>query len=97
MSRDIRKVAVLGSGVMGVGIACHIANCGIPTLMLDIVLPLSEEDKAKGIKETDPAHRNKLAAGALERALKAKQPMAPLYTKKNAALLEIGNFEDDMA
>ena len=96
MSKEIRKVAVLGSGVMGSGIACHLANCGIPCLMLDIVLPLSDEDKAKGIKETDPAHRNKLAAGAMEKCIKARQPMAPLYVKKNADLIEVGNFTDDM-
>jgi 3-hydroxyacyl-CoA dehydrogenase len=96
MSKNITKVAVLGSGVMGCAIACHLANCGIPSLMLDIVLPLSEEDKAKGVKETDPKHRNKLAAGALEVALKAKQPMAPLYVKSSASRIQIGNFEDDM-
>lgn len=96
MSKDIRKAAVLGSGVMGCAIAAHLANCGIPSLMLDIVLPLSDEDKAKGIKETDPAHRNKLAAGALAKAVAAKQPMAPLYVKKSAELIEVGNFEDDM-
>lgn len=96
MSKDIRKVAVLGSGVMGCAIACHLANCGIPALMLDIVLPLSDDDKAKGIKETDPAHRNKLSAGALAKALAAKQPMSPLYVNTNAQLVEVGNFTDDM-
>lgn len=96
MSKDIRKVAVLGSGIMGCAIACHLANAGIPSIMMDIVLPLSEEDKAKGVRETDPKYRNKLAAGALEAAVKAKQPMAPLYVKGSAALVQIGNFEDDM-
>ncbi|HOC92000.1 MAG TPA: 3-hydroxyacyl-CoA dehydrogenase NAD-binding domain-containing protein [bacterium] len=96
MSKQIKKVAVLGSGVMGCAIACHLANCGIPSLMLDIVLPLSDEEKAKGVKKTDPAFRNKLSAGAMAVALKAKQPMAPLYVKSSAALIQIGNFEDDM-
>jgi len=96
MSKDIRKVAVLGSGVMGIGIAAHLANCGIPVLMLDIVLPLSDEDKEKGVKETDPAHRNKLAVNALANAKKAKQPLAPLYVPENADLITPGNFEDDM-
>ncbi|HOO57372.1 MAG TPA: 3-hydroxyacyl-CoA dehydrogenase NAD-binding domain-containing protein [bacterium] len=96
MAKDIKKVAVLGSGVMGCAIACHLANCGIPSLMLDIVLPLSDEDKKKGVKETDPAHRNKLAAGALQIALKARQPMAPLYVKSSGSLVQVGNFTDDM-
>jgi len=64
--------------------------------MMDIVLPLSEEDKKKGIKKTDPAFRNKLAAGAKEAAIKMKQPMAPLYVTKSADLVQVGNFEDDM-
>ncbi len=96
MSKEIRKVAVLGSGVMGSGIACHLANCGIPCYMLDIVLPLSDEDKANGVSETDPAHKNKLAVGALEKCLAAKQPMAPLYVKSNARFITPGNFEDDL-
>ncbi len=96
MSRDIKKAAVLGSGVMGCAIACHLANCGIPSIMLDIVPKLTDEDKKKGVKETDPAFRNRLSQNALNIAIKAKQPMAPLYVKKNAKLIEVGNFEDDM-
>ncbi len=96
MSKDIRKVAVLGSGVMGCAIACHLANCGIPSLMLDIVLPLSDEEKAKGVKKTDLAFRNKLAIGAKTAALKMKQPMAPLYVTSSADLVQVGNIEDDL-
>ena len=88
--RDIKRVAVLGSGVMGAAIAAHLANCGIPSIMLDIVPPkLSEEDR-KSRK-----NRNAIAAGAKAALLKAKP--APLYVKSYMDMIEIGNFEDDMA
>jgi len=64
--------------------------------MLDIVLPLSDDEKAKGVKKTDPAFRNKLAIGAKAVALKMKQPMAPLYVKSSADLVQVGNIEDDL-
>ena len=85
---DIKRAAVLGSGVMGGAIAAHLANCGIPSLMLDIVPPgLSAEDRQ------DPAKRNALAAASKAALLKTKP--APLYLPGNADLIEIGNFEDD--
>lgn len=88
--REIKRVAVLGSGVMGAAIAAHLANCGIPSVMLDIVPPnLSEEDRKK----------RKLRNGLVEKGkaglLKAKP--APLYVKSNLDMIDIGNFEDDMA
>lgn len=86
--RRIHKVAVLGSGVMGTGIACHFANIGLEVLMLDI-LPRegSEEDYKK------PAFRNSIANDALKKALKQKP--APLYLEEFADRIETGNFEDD--
>lgn len=88
--REIKRVAVLGSGVMGAAIAAHLANCGIPSVMLDIVPPnLSEEDKKNKKK------RDAIAAGAKAALLKAKP--APLYVKSYMDMIEIGNFEDDMA
>ncbi len=88
--RDIKKVAVLGSGVMGATIAAHLANCGIPSIMLDIVPPnLSDADKA------DRKKRNGFAEKGKAGLLKAKP--APLYAKSLADMIEIGNFEDDMA
>ena len=67
MSRRINKVAVLGSGVMGMGIAALFANIGLEVVVLDIVpFDLSEEDKK------NPAKRNRMAASALEAAVKAK-------------------------
>ena len=74
---------------MGAAIAAHLANCGIPSVMLDIVPPnLSEEDKK------NKAKRNAIAAGAKAALLKAKP--APLYVKSYMDMIEIGNFEDDM-
>ena len=78
MSRRIRKVAVLGSGLMGSGIACHFANIGLDVLMLDIVpFDIKEEDKSK------PAARNKIVNSALDTALKSKP--SPIYEKGYAA------------
>lgn len=88
--RDIKRVAVLGSGVMGGAIAAHLANCGIPSIMLDIVpRDLSEKDKNNKRK------RNAIADAAKAALLKAKP--APLYRKGNVDLIETGNFDDDMA
>ena len=89
MQRRIRKVAVLGSGVMGSGIAAHFANIGCEVLMLDI-LPrdLKDEDKDR------PAARNRIADGALKAALKNK--LNPLYKKDFARRITTGNLEDDL-
>lgn len=67
MVQPIQKAAVLGSGVMGSGIAAHLANVGIPTLLLDIVPgELTGEEKAKGLTLEDKQVRNRLAEGALK-------------------------------
>jgi len=88
MSRRIRKAAVLGSGVMGSGIACHFANIGLEVLLLDIVpRDLSEEEKSQ------PAARNRIVNEALKKAIKSKP--APLYDKAFASRIQTGNFEDD--
>ncbi len=87
----IRKVAVLGAGVMGSGIAAHLANAGIPVLLLDIVPPKAEPtDKADS-----KAFRNKFSLFALANLV--KQRPAPLMTQKALSLIEVGNFEDDLA
>lgn len=95
MAYQIKKAAVLGSGVMGSGIAAHLANIGIPVLLLDIVPnALTEAEEKKGLTIESPAVRNRFSAGALQKLLKQKP--APLTTKKNLTLITAGNLEDDL-
>ena len=94
MPREIRRVAVLGAGVMGSGIAAHLANAGISVVMLDIVPPkLGEGDAAKGLTESDPRFRNKFALAGLDNIKKSKPAL--LYSKRFLPLIEVGNFDDD--
>ena len=79
--RRIKNIAVLGSGVMGSGIACHLANAGFEVLMLDM--------------SSDGADRNQIANTALNRALKSSP--APLYSKKFRNRIHTGNFDDDLS
>ena len=91
----IEKVAVIGSGVMGSGIAAHLVNIGIPTYMLDIVpKELTKEEEAKGLTLEHPAVRNRIVNNAVQKLLKQKP--APLTSPKNLALLTVGNLEDDL-
>lgn len=93
MDRKIRKVAVLGAGVMGSAIAAHMANAGLEVYLLDIVPPeLSAQDGQKGLTRESPAFRNKLARAGLEKALKAAPPA--FYVPENAGLITTGNFDD---
>ncbi|GAB4238839.1 MAG: 3-hydroxyacyl-CoA dehydrogenase/enoyl-CoA hydratase family protein [Ekhidna sp.] len=90
MKRTIKKAAVLGSGIMGSRIACHFANIGVEVILLDIVprdLPEDQKDK--------PAARNKLVNDALQTAIKSNP--SPLYDKRQAKLIQTGNFDDDMS
>src|SRR5690606_18644714 len=92
---QIKKAAVLGSGVMGSGIAAHLANIGIPVLLLDIVpRELSKEEEAKGLTLTDKNVRNRMASTSIQKLLKQKP--APLTAKKNLQLITAGNLEDDL-
>ncbi|HBH22946.1 MAG TPA: 3-hydroxyacyl-CoA dehydrogenase [Cytophagales bacterium] len=95
MKRNINKVAVLGSGIMGSRIACHFANIGVEVLLLDITpRELTEEEKAKGLTLEDKSVRNKIVASAFTTAVKSKP--APLYDKNFAERVSLGNFDDDM-
>ena len=86
--RHIKKVAVLGSGIMGSGIACHLANVGMDVLLLDIVpFDITEEEKS------DPRQRNRIVNDSLSKAIKSKP--APLYRKEYASRISTGNFDDD--
>ena len=95
MNRHIKEVAVLGSGIMGAGIACHFANIGVEVLLLDIV-PKEPNDleKKKGLDTTHPAVRKRIVNTNLAAAIKSKP--APLYHPSFKARIQTGNFEDDM-
>ncbi|WP_404459371.1 3-hydroxyacyl-CoA dehydrogenase NAD-binding domain-containing protein [Sutcliffiella horikoshii] len=96
MKQSIKKAAVIGSGVMGSGIAAHLANVGIPTILLDIVPnKLTSEEEQKGLTLSDKVIRNKFTNTAVQKLLKQKP--APLTSKSNLALIEAGNLEDDIA
>lgn len=96
MQRLIKKIAVIGSGIMGSGIACHFANIGVEVLLLDIVpRELTEKEKAKGLTLESKSVRNRLVNDSLTAALKSKP--SPIYNKKFANRITTGNLEDDIA
>ena len=87
MKRSIKKVAILGSGVMGSRIACHFAGIGVNVLLLDMV-------PKEAIESTKPQERNKLVNDALQAALKSNP--SPVYTKATAKKITTGNFDDNL-
>ncbi len=96
MKRRINKVAVIGSGIMGSGIACHFANIGVEVLLLDIVpRELSEQEKKKGLTLNDKQVRNRLVNDSLQASLKSKP--SPIYHQDFASRITTGNLEDDIA
>ena len=89
MHKPIRRVGVIGAGVMGAGIAAHLANAGVHAVLLDIVPPnLTEAEKSSR------AARDRFAAGGLDKARKARP--AAFFHPSFARLVEIGNVEDDL-
>jgi 3-hydroxyacyl-CoA dehydrogenase len=89
MRKPIRRAAVIGAGVMGSGIAAHLANAGVEVLLLDIVPPnLTDAEK------NNRAARNRFASGGLEKAIKGRP--AAFFHKDRARLVSIGNVEDDL-
>jgi len=95
-TRRIKKIAIIGSGIMGSGIACHFANIGVDVLLLDIVpRELNAKEKAKGLTLEDKAVRNRLVNEALAASLKSKP--SPIYHQKFAQRITTGNLEDDIA
>ena len=88
MSYRIERAAVIGAGIMGAGIAAHLANVGIPVLLLDIV-----PEDARG--STDPRARNRIAESGLAKAMAAR-PASAFYTPRFAKLVTVGNIEDDL-
>ena len=94
--RRINKVAVIGSGIMGSGIACHFANIGVDVLLLDIVpRELNDVEKAKGLTLEDEVVRNRIVNNSLQAALKSKP--SPIYHQKFANRITTGNLEDDLS
>jgi len=95
MKKFIRKVAVLGSGVMGSRIACHFANAGCEVILLDIVpKALTDIETAKGLTLEKKNVRDRIANEALQFSLKSNP--SPIYKKEFALRISTGNFEDDM-
>ena len=94
--RKINKIAIIGSGIMGSGIACHFANIGVEVLLLDIVpRELNDQEKKQGLTLDDKVVRNRLVNDALKTALKSKP--SPIYSQKFAQRITTGNIEDDIA
>ena len=96
MKRIIKKVAVVGSGIMGSGIACHFANIGLEVLLLDIVPnALTEIEEKKGLSLESKVVRNRIVNEHLANALKSNP--SPIYSQKFASRITTGNTSDDMA
>jgi 3-hydroxyacyl-CoA dehydrogenase len=89
MRKPIRRAAVIGAGVMGSGIAAHLANAGIEVLLMDIVPPNLTDAEKK-----DRAARNRFAATGLEKAIKSRP--AAFFSKDRSRLVSVGNVEDDL-
>ena len=96
MKRPIKKVAVIGSGIMGSGIACHFANIGVEVLLLDIVpREINAVEKAKGLTLESKIVRNRIVNDSLKASLKSKP--SPIYNQKFASKISTGNLDDDIS
>ncbi|WP_283635682.1 3-hydroxyacyl-CoA dehydrogenase/enoyl-CoA hydratase family protein [Aquaticitalea lipolytica] len=95
-TRRIKKIAIIGSGIMGSGIACHFANIGVDVLLLDIVpRDLNDAEKAKGLTLEHKSVRNRIVNDSLTASLKSKP--SPIYHQSFASRITTGNLEDDIA
>jgi 3-hydroxyacyl-CoA dehydrogenase len=95
MKRLIKKVAVIGSGIMGSGIACHFANIGVEVLLLDIMPnEPNEAEIKKGLTIESKAVRNRIVNSNLQAALKSNP--SPIYHQKFASRITTGNTTDDL-
>lgn len=95
MNRSIKKVAVLGAGIMGSRIALHFANIGVEVMLLDMVpKEPNDAEKAKGLDTSHPAVRNRIVNEMFQAAVKASP--SPIYSQKSLSKVTLGNFEDDM-
>lgn len=95
MKRLIKKVAVIGSGIMGSGIACHFANIGVEVLLLDIIpKEPNEAETKKGLTIESKVVRNRIVNSNLQTALKSSP--SPIYHQKFASRISTGNTTDDL-
>ncbi|MFC3811732.1 3-hydroxyacyl-CoA dehydrogenase/enoyl-CoA hydratase family protein [Lacihabitans lacunae] len=95
MRKTIKKVAVLGAGIMGSRIALHFANIGCDVLLLDMVpREPNEAEKAKGLTLESPFVRNRIVKDLFTAACKASP--SPIYSQKSITRISLGNFDDDM-
>lgn len=95
MKRVIKKVAILGSGVMGSRIACHFANIGVQVLLLDIApKELNEAEQKKGLSLESSGVKNRIVNSSLQFALKSNP--SPIYKKSFASRITTGNFDDNL-
>ena len=95
MNRRIKHVTVLGSGIMGSGIAAHFANIGVQVLLLDIVpFELTNAEQKKGLTKEDKVVRNRIAAENFVKLQKSSPAL--LYSPKFAERITVGNFDDDL-
>lgn len=95
MNRSIKKVAIIGSGIMGSGIACHFANIGVQVRLFDIVpRELTEAETAKGLTLESKLVRNRLVNDSLQKTLKSNP--SPIYNQSFASRISTGNTEDDL-
>jgi len=96
MKKTIKHATVIGSGIMGSQIACHLANIGVRVLLLDIVpRELNEREEKAGLSLEDKAVRNRIVNESLTKAVKMNP--APLFDKAYASRIETGNLDDDLA
>ena len=95
MNKNISKVAVLGSGIMGSGIACHFANIGVEVLLLDICpKELNEDEVKQNLSLGSKKVKNRIVNDMFQKCIKSRP--SPIYNKKFLDRIKLGNFEDDI-
>src|SRR5690242_10123575 len=95
MLHQIKKIAVIGAGTMGGGIAAHAANAGLPVVLLDVApTELTPEEQAKGLTLESRAVRNRIVSAGFDRVKKSRP--AALFTPERAQLISVGNLTDDL-
>lgn len=95
MKKHINKIAIIGSGIMGSGIACHFANIGVQVLLLDIAPnQLTENEITKGLDIESPLVKNRIVNTNLQRTIKSKP--SPLYDEKFVSRITTGNLDVDI-